>query len=115
MAISAKNISGNPCAQGLLSFHFHLDLRTMPLAGPVNNSALRSGWMADSRTTTMSVPFKTKLAALEPFANEQGGGGGDNTQRYKLLPIHAGKITLFSLGATDHFAFGKTPELWRRS
>ena len=80
----------------------------MPLAGPVNNGALRSGWMAGSRTTTMSVAFETKLAALEPFANKQGGGGGDNAQRYKLLPIHAAKITLFFFGATDHFAFGKT-------
>src|SRR5712675_3135478 len=103
MAISAKNISGNPCAQGLLSSHFHLDLRAMPLAGPVNNGVLRSGWMAGSRTTTMSVAYKTKLAALEPFANKHGDGGGDNAQRYKLLPIHGPKITLFSFGATDDF------------
>jgi hypothetical protein len=48
----------------------------------------------------MRISLKTKTLATKQAPEQQYSGGGNYQQRDQLLPIHAGKITPKSAGAT---------------
>jgi hypothetical protein len=61
------------------------------------------GGLRDGSAAAMSVPLKTESRASKFAPEQQHRGDGNYQQRDQLLPIHAGKITPKSPGATRDF------------
>lgn len=79
-----------------------MDFRRAALAG-MENDGTPVHRPASAGTSTGGVPLEAKFAPVEFEPQQPAKGGCYNSQRNKLLPIHARNISLKSARAMENF------------